>query len=123
MKNTCVSKAALASVLLFSAMALRPAAAQVLDLVKFTLPFNAVIAGNSLPAGAYTVKLLDPGSGNPVLMFTSAAGSIEVLASPITSNTTSARTELTFDEQGSQRGIRKLWLQGQSVGYEFPSSR
>jgi hypothetical protein len=123
MKNTRVSKAALASVLLFSAMTFRPAAAQVINLVKFTLPFNAVIAGNSLAAGAYTVKLLDAGSGNSVLMFTSAAGSIEVLASPITSNATSARTELIVDEQGSQRGIRKIWLQGQSVGYEFPAAR
>ena len=122
MKNTRVSTAALASALLLSAMAGRQLTAQIVDVIKVNLPFNATIAGNPLPAGEYTIQSTNETHGSPILMFRSDKGkTIEVLATLISRpyNSASHRTEIVLEERGNERNLVKLWIEGEAYGYEF----
>lgn len=122
MLATRVSKAALALTLLFPAMALRPASAQVMNLIRITLPFEANIAGTTLPAGDYTIQPLNGTSGIPVLIFRGEKGkAIEVVAKQVATpdNSASPRTEVVIGTHASQPEIEKLWIQGQAVGFDF----
>ena len=124
MKNTRVSTAALASALLLSALAMgaRQVKAQIVDIVKVNLPFNATIAGNPLPAGEYTIQSANEMNGSPILMFRSDKGkTVEVLARLISrpDNSAAHRTEIVLEERGNERNLVKLWIEGEANGYEF----
>ena len=120
MNNTRVSKAALALMLLFPTMAVRPAAAQIVNLVRINLPFDVTLSGTTLPSGEYTVQSATGSSGVPILMFRPDKGkTVEVIARQISmrDNAGSPRTEVVVGTQG--HNLEELWIQGQPVGYEF----
>lgn len=122
MKNIRVFTAAFASLLALSTVVARPAAAQVVDIVKLSLPYDVTIVGNSLPAGEYTIQHASESNGSPILMFRSDKGkTVEVLGMAISNpaNSQSTRTEIVLEERGNVREIVKLWIQGQTVGYRF----
>jgi hypothetical protein len=122
MLNTRVYKLAIASALLLSAMAVRPATAQIVSLAKVNLPFDVTVAGTPIPAGQYTILSAREDSGSPILMFRSEKGSaVEVLAKPIQTldNSESLHTQFIVGEHGSERTLNKLWIAGQSMGYDF----
>ena len=122
MKNTNTFRAALTSVLLFSAMTALPVAAANMRPVKINLPYNVTVAGMPLAAGAYTVEELDFGSGSPVLIFRSGIGtSVDVFARVIATpnNSVSNHTALVLQQSGAERDASKLWIAGESWGFEF----
>lgn len=125
MKNLRVYTAAVASLLLLSVLAVSPAAAQMVDIVKLNLPFDVTIAGNSLAAGEYTIERANGTTGSPILMFRSDKGkSVEVLGNVIFApgNSASPRTEIVLEEHSNGRELVKLWIQGQAVGYKFATA-
>ena len=122
MKITRVYRAALVPVLLLSALVASPATAQIVNVIKMNLPFDATIAGNALPAGEYTIQAVNGNNGSPILAFRSDKGkTVEVLALMISTpdNSTSPHTEIVLEERGNDKDIVKLWMQGQAMGYRF----
>lgn len=121
MKNTRIYQT-FASALLFAAMTALPAAAASMRPVKITLPYSVTVAGTTLAPGAYTVEELDFRNGSPVLTFRSDNGaSVDVLANVIETpnNAVSNRTAMVLQLSGAQREVEKLWIEGQSLGFEF----
>jgi hypothetical protein len=120
MKNTRIYQAALASVLLLSATTALHAAAGNMRPVKITLPYAVTVAGMPLAPGAYTIEELEFGS--PVLIFRSENGTaVDVLANVIATpnNSVSNNTALVLHQSGAQREVQKLWIEGESWGFEI----
>lgn len=122
MKNNRVYRAVLVPMLVLATIAVCPVTAQIVDVVKVNLPFDAMIAGNPLVAGEYTIQAVNEANGSPILMFRSDKGkTVEVLASVISTpdNSASHRTEIVLEDRGNEKDLVKLWIEGQAMGYRF----
>ena len=109
-------KASLSLGLLLLSMTARPAAAQIVNLAGVDLPFNVTVAGVAMSAGHYTILSVMEESGRPLLVFRPDHGrAIEVLAKQV-AEPENSRTEIVV---GKTHEIQKLWIEGQSEGYEF----
>lgn len=108
--------------LLLSAVAVRPAEAQIGSLIKVNFTFDVTVGGMQLPSGQYTIQSLRDDSGSSILMFRADNGkAVEVLARQINTpdNSGSARTAFVVGEHGGERSIDTLWIAGQAIGYDF----
>jgi len=118
MKNVRVYTCVFCSLMFCAAMVMSTASAQIIEIVKFTVGSDVTIAGNTLPAGTYSVQQASGMTPSPVLRFRSESGkSIEVLANviPTSGNAASPKTEVVLNGHA----LVKLWIEGEDLGYSF----
>ena len=102
----------------------KPAAAQMVDSVKVTLPFAASVGGVTLPAGDYMIRNIQGDGGSSVLQISSRNTSVDALAMQVIApkNQGSDETKVVLKQSANGYKIQSVWIQGQELGYEFLSA-
>ena|SRR5579864_7810003 len=104
----------------------RPAAAQMVDIVKVTLPHGAMVGTITLPAGDYTIRdLTDGGSSSSVLQIQPEKGSgVTAVVTRISepNNKRADHTLVVLQHSGDTYQLDKIWLEGRDYGYELVSA-
>ena len=91
--------------------------------VRANIPFDFVVANQTLPAGEYEIR---PGAPNDVtLIIQSSDGSKAALATTYAcgGGAPSTQTELVFHHVGRQYWLSQIQVQGFSEGRQLPKSR
>lgn len=104
----------------------RPATAQMVDIVKVTLPHSAMVGTTTLPAGEYTIRDLrgDGGSSSVLQIQPERGGSVTAVVMRISepNNRLAEHTEVVLQHSGDVYRMDKIWLQGRDYGYELLSA-
>jgi len=99
--------------------------AQVIDIVKVTLPRGAMVGAATLPAGDYTIReLTEDGNSSLVLQIRSTTGAaVAAWAMRISepNNRAVDQTQVTLRRDGDKYQVDKIWLRGRDYGYELVS--
>ena len=100
--------------------------AQMIDIVKVTLPRGAMVGAATLPAGDYTIReLTEEGNSSLVLQIRSATGSaVAAWAMRISepNNRATDQTQVVLRRDGDKYQVDKIWLRGRDYGYELVSA-
>jgi hypothetical protein len=89
--------------------------------LKANIPFNFIVAGNTLPAGEYTIQSLSVNAR--VLTIRGADNSANmVMANSCESARPSDNTKLVFHRYGDRYFLSQIWTAGNSSGAELPQS-
>jgi hypothetical protein len=91
---------------------------------RLTVEFkDPVLVGDAtLPAGQYTVRQLDTASNPRVFEFVAADGTrteATASAAPILDNFARHPTSVVLTRKGNNLQLSRIWIEGQSYGYEF----
>jgi hypothetical protein len=108
---------------LLSVLCVIPSMAQITNSVKFDAP-SAFYAGNAkMPAGSYTVT--QPDADANLLLIESGNGSHSVFVEyeVVSSNTSHAQTDVTFNKYGNVDFLSTIWVQGQDSEMRIPPSK
>lgn len=91
--------------------------------LKANVPFNFIVARQTLPAGEYMIQTLG-GSGQVLLIRGSNqnANSL-VLANWCESLKASAKSKLVFNQYGDRYFLSQIWVAGHKSGRDIPKSR
>lgn len=110
-----------AAVLVLAAISVQ---AQLTGPIDFTVPFAFTAGSAKLPAGSYTIRVLDIDDPH-VLKIADTSGKVEILvnAEAARSDLAPAKTELQFDKIGNQEFLTQIWLRGERDGYQLERSR
>jgi hypothetical protein len=104
----------------------RPATAQMVDIVKVTLPHGATVGTITLPAGEYTIRdLTDGGSSSSVLQILPEKGkgvTAVVMRISEPNNKRADHTQVVLQHSGDTYQMDKIWLEGRDYGYELLSA-
>ena len=102
------------------------ATAQMVDIVKVTLPHGATVGTITLPAGEYTIRdLTDGGSSSSVLQIQPEKGkAITAVVMRISepNNKRADHTQVVLQHSGDTYQMDKIWLEGRDYGYELLSA-
>lgn len=92
--------------------------------VTANIPFSFVVDKATLPAGAYSVKAISS-AASKTLLIQSADARIQMLVLPNNARSLdpSPNTRLVFHRYGSQYFLSQIWMQGNSSGEQFRTSR
>jgi len=93
--------------------------------IKANIPYSFVVNNTTLPAGTYTIRVLDPyGSDLTVLEIRSANRKTAIVfeTDPIAVPRLAPRTELVFDRIGDTYFLSKIFLEGKD-GNQLPKSK
>ena len=88
------------------------------------IPFTFHVGNQSLPAGEYTVRCINPSSDSKVLQLRSLSGESAVLiqtSSVIGRKNTD--TKLVFNRYGNQYYFAQAWLVSENIGMQAVKSR
>jgi hypothetical protein len=117
MKNTLMLFAAALALFVTTA-----ASAQTIKL-KAEIPFGFIVSGATLPAGEYLVRsadvegkvlwFSDRNSNRNNLVLTNACSSLKV----------ATKTKLVFHRYGDRYFLNQIWIAGNDLGRELPTSR
>jgi hypothetical protein len=110
-----------ASALFLTAVA---AQAQIVHAVDANVPFAFTAGSTRLPAGSYTIRVLD--IQDPyVLKVADKSGRVEVLVSTEAAHVDQmpTKTELVFDKVGDREFLSQIWVDGSSDGYQVEKFR
>ena len=103
-----------------------PAAAQMVDIIRVTLPHGATVGTTTLPAGDYTIRdLTDRGSSSAVFQILSEKGSsvtAVVMRISEPNNKRADHTQVILQHSGNTYQMDKIWLEGRDYGYELLSA-
>jgi hypothetical protein len=90
--------------------------------VKANVPFDFIVGGHTLPAGAYEFGLINQGV---VLRVTSESGSTSVMAGSSADRNGGSRTTVLveFHRYGNDYFLYKVWNGSANYGREIPASR
>jgi len=99
--------------------------AQMIDIVKVTLPHGAMVGAATLGPGDYTIReLTEDGNSSLVLQIRSANGSsVAAWAMRISepNNRATDQTQVILRRDGDKYQVDKIWLRGRDYGYELVS--
>lgn len=93
--------------------------------MKFHIPFNSMFNKTSMPAGDYTVRILD-GASAKVLLIQSDDGRVKAAAASsiaVTARESASHAKLVFNRYGDQYFLSQVWAPGQDIGRELYKSR
>lgn len=82
------------------------------------------VGSQMLPPGDYTIRQITSTSNPRVLEFTSDNGTkldATVMAIPAMQNTPPLETKVILNDEGGTPRITRIWVQGETYGYEFPA--
>lgn len=108
---------------LLSVLCAIPSMAQITDSVKFEAP-SAFYAGNAkMPAGSYTVS--QPNADANLLLIEDANGSHSAFLEyeVVSSNTSHAQIDVTFNKYGNVDFLSTIWVQGQDSEMQILPSK
>jgi hypothetical protein len=108
---------------LLSVLCAIPSMAQITDSVKFEAP-SAFYAGNAkMPAGSYTVS--QPNADANLLLIEDANGSHSAFLEyeVVSSNTSHAQSDVTFNKYGNVDFLSTIWVQGQDSEMQILPSK
>ena len=90
---------------------------------KVNVPFQFVLNGQTLPAGAYLIERLDFSRPNLVTIKNVDSGIVRtVITQRIEKNSPSASSFLVFKEQGGRQYLYQVWNYGALNGGQVPFS-
>src|SRR5215469_14708894 len=93
------------------------ARAQVATRTSAQIPFAFSVGNRQLPAGSYTVTVINPAESIKVLQFRNADGTAMALVTMRgISGDTAKHSQLVFHRYGSQYFLSQLWTAGDEVG-------
>jgi hypothetical protein len=100
------------------------ASAQMINVVRVTLPVAATIGGVSIPAGECTIQTLQSDGSSSVLLIRGANGAaVETIATRVNDSQSQRETHVTLRPAGSSYQLDKIWIAGQHYGYELLTSK
>jgi hypothetical protein len=103
-------------------LGIRPAAAQMVDIVTVRLPYATTVGSVTLPAGVYTVRDLKEDGSSPVLEIRSANG-VAVSASATHVSAPNSRlaptTRVVLRHENDKYQFDKIWIEGRDYGYDL----
>lgn len=117
MKRQVLSLAAVLATLLVSGSAY----AQTMR-IKANVPFDFVISGRTMPAGAYSIEAYS--NDGKTLLLRSDAGKAKGMINTISAESLKAsdRTKLVFHRYDNRYFLSQVWVAGNNRGKELPRS-
>lgn len=112
-----MSKKLLAIALALPLLMTAAASAQTVH-VRFSVPFNFIAAGATLPAGEYDIQSLGAEEKILVIRNLKSASGILVFSNSSESLNASSRTKLVFHRYGDRYFLSELWVEGQKSGHQ-----
>lgn len=92
--------------------------------LRVNVPFTFSVGNTSLPAGEYTVSVVNPTSDHSVLQFANGEGNAITMISTIDiEGWASSQAKLTFRHYGNQYFLAQVWMASESTGFAAPHSR
>lgn len=104
-----------------TAMAVGSAQAQNAATMTVTIPFDFSVAGKTLPAGDYLVRMEDSRSTLKIQHREGSAAAL-VIVSPVVRRDIQNQSKLVFNRYGTQHFLSQVWLAGSSNGEELRKS-
>jgi hypothetical protein len=112
--NKLFSRIAISGILAAAAMF----AAQINDL-RVTLPHPVTVGSTTLPVGSYTITPVEMSNGDEFFVVRGEKTSPVTLPAQRIDGAASAKTQLTFSEDGNTWRFDRLSIAGDSTAYEF----
>jgi hypothetical protein len=93
------------------------------DSVTVTLPESVTLGSATLAGGEYQVTESSMGTGS-WFVFRSAKGEVvAAMASKVVDEPADQKTEVVLSHEGGSLHLDKLFIAGDSAGYQFPESK
>lgn len=89
------------------------------DSIKVTLPMAAHIGDTKLPAGEYTIHVMDTSAGVPVLEVSSRGGVHILVPASRQEENGSEKTDLVLTHDGADFRISSMHVSGRSYSYDL----
>jgi len=88
------------------------------------IPFSFTVANETMPAGRYTVAVVNPSSDQKVIRISSLHGTRSVMLrmAPVVASVKS-NTKLVFRRYGEHHFLAQAWTSGDGYGLEASASR
>src|SRR5712692_10055953 len=102
-----------------------PAAAQMQQTIKVTLPYAATVGTVTLPAGEFTIGVESSDGNASILTIRAASGAtVEAMAMRILPPgiKQTEETKVVLRHVGNKYEIEKIWLADQAYGYQLMSA-
>ena len=94
------------------------------DTLTINLPEAATVNGSALSSGQYTVTESSMGDGSSLLVFRSEKGdTTAVVAMKSAEPAADQKSEVVLSHEGGSLHIDKMFIQGESAGYQFSESK
>jgi len=110
---------------LLSVVSAIPSTAQIINQVKFDVPFEFYAGNAKMPAGSYTVS--QPNPDDNLLLIENASGSpsvfVEYVLDSTSSDTAHAQTDVTFNKYGKVDFLGAIWVEGQNSSMQILQSK
>jgi hypothetical protein len=110
---------------LLSVVCAIPSTAQIINQVKFDVPFEFYAGNAKMPAGSYTVS--QPNPDDNLLLIENASGSpsvfVEYVLDSTSSDTAHAQTDVTFNKYGKVDFLGAIWVEGQNSSMQILQSK
>jgi pectate lyase len=91
--------------------------------LKVSVPFAFNVGNTELPAGDYTVRVVNPTSDSSVLQIASVDGKFTTMVRTIdVEGWAKSTARLTFRHYGSQYFLAQVWMAAESNGFAAPNS-
>lgn len=91
-----------------------------IDRVTVNLPHAVTVGATTLPSGEYTLSTVDMSDGNEYFVMRSGNGAAVALAAQkIDATEAGGKTQVTFQRDGDSWHLDKLFVAGNSNGYQF----
>lgn len=91
--------------------------------VKANIPFNFIVSGAKLPAGAYTIHKM--GASERTLLIQNSEGQTLRIVQPNRCESLKAadRSKLVFHKYGDKYFLAEIWVVGSNTGQQLPTSK
>jgi len=94
------------------------------DTITVTLPEAVTVGGATLPSGQYTITESAPADGSNLFVFRSAKGeTTAAIAMKCAEAAVDQKTEVVLSHEGGSLHLDKLFIAGDSAGYQFADSK
>lgn len=91
--------------------------------VYVTLPHSVAVGSATLPAGDYTISSMSMADGDMLFVLRSEHGSPVTLAAQRIEGDAAEKTNVLFSTDGDAWHFDKLFIEGDSTGYQFINSK
>ncbi len=94
------------------------------DTITVTLPEAVSVGGATLPGGQYTITEVSPVDGTNLFVFRSSKGNTAAaIAMRSAEPVAGQKTEVVLTHEGGTLHLDKLFIAGDSAGYQFAESK
>jgi len=91
--------------------------------LRVSIPFAFNVGNTALPAGDYSVSVVNPSSDRPVLQIASRNGeSTTMVQTSDVSGWANSKAKLAFRHYGNQYFLAQVWMASEATGLATPNS-